>query len=82
MVKIKNWLIALMLALSSCGDNKITYDPPKVTISSPTTPIHGGVNITVETIIIDSCEYLAGYDNRAAFAFFLTHKGNCKNHKK
>lgn len=34
----------------------------------------------LETIIIDSCEYLFYFNGNSAS--FLTHKGNCKNHKK
>lgn len=33
-------------------------------------------------ILIDSCEYISSWVGGADGGPFLTHKGNCKNHKK
>lgn len=38
-----------------------------------------GSNIVYRIVVIDSCEYIWGWDGGGYGGPFLTHKGNCKN---
>lgn len=81
MVKIKNLIIILTLVLLSCGEptkeNKNDANAPFDTLELDK------MSLSVYIVEIDSCEYLAGYGNSMSLnTFYLTHKGNCKNHKK
>jgi hypothetical protein len=85
MVKIKNWLIALMLALSSCLEPEPTIKERHMAAikNEPIDTFKYASKLVVNLLIIDSCEYVVGYaDGYDSRTFFLTHKGNCKNHKK
>lgn len=65
-------LILTVLTLYSCTDE------PNVKKEKTTYQIGCEFN-KVEIVTIDSCEYLYGPWGNATV---LTHKGNCKNHKK
>lgn len=63
-------LILAVLGLYSCGESNVVKEKTNYIV------ICDGYNL--ETIVIDSCEYLFGDWSNATV---LTHKGNCKNHK-
>lgn len=65
--------ITLLWLVFSCSD------PNSVELKSKKTKYKFDNLNRIEIVIIDSCEYLYGPWGNATV---LTHKGNCKNHKK
>lgn len=66
-------LFAIILGMISCNlkDKNVESKPSGYVIRDA---------YELEIITIDSCEYLFYFDGNNPS--FLTHKGNCKNHKK
>lgn len=68
--KMKKLLFFIVICLYSCSDPNVKRNP-KVYIEN-----EWG---NLEIVVVDSCEYLYGPWGNATV---LTHKGNCKNHKR
>jgi len=66
------WILANILAflyIMSCADNTTTQQT-KIESQNP--------DLEYQVVVIDSCEYLAGWQRWQTGSFFVTHKGNCK----
>ena len=71
---MKNFVIGLfILLLAGCSKNTGNVEKLETDYNIPIC----GRNLNI--VIIDGCEYLYGNWGSATV---LTHKGNCKNHKK
>jgi hypothetical protein len=76
---MKKTLLIALLILSGCA-NKYESETEVRYNDVPLKEIVDGVNYQI--VIIDSCEYIFGTDCSAYNGgYFLSHKGNCKNHK-
>jgi hypothetical protein len=86
---MKNKIIGIILIstiLFGCGSSTQetqTQTIPEKKIKTYVLPVDPYTLSSSEyaIVVIDSCEYIVGWGGGGNGGAFMTHKGNCKNHK-